>query len=190
MAAAQGANIFAGKFAHRARVDDLGVAPAGALDHLARADGDAGRGHQLDRGCHRFEWRSRYRQAGLLPAFNAVVKHAHPAATKKAQGVLAKVGVPGAAPAVDDGLARRVEAGLAEQFFDARMGDEIFAVVIAQDTGSVADGDGTGQVAACKVTPITHIPHLHAALERLLHLRGINDGLGLHPGSAQHQRGR
>ena len=86
------------------------------------------------------------RAAGGRPVLDAFMVDTHIAAAEILQGVETEIGIPGAAAAVDDDFASRVETRRAEYLLDAVRRDEILGIVVTQNFCRIADADGTRNV--------------------------------------------
>src|SRR5690606_33220692 len=99
MAAAQRADVGAGEFPGRARIDDLHIVPAEALKDLLRGDGHRGIRLELQRDRRCLGGSGLHGQAFGLPALDALVIDAYPVGAEVAQREPAEVRLPCAAGA-------------------------------------------------------------------------------------------
>src|SRR5262249_42670445 len=131
MPAAYRTDIFAGEFLRRARVDDLHIQVVEPGHHLFGGNRCCRIDLQLERDGRKLRSIAADRAAGGGPALDAFVVDSDVLTAEILQRVKAEIRLPGAATAVDDGLAMGVQSGRAEYLLNAVCRDEILGIVVA-----------------------------------------------------------
>src|SRR5215470_15669378 len=119
MTAANCADIFADELPRSAHVDNLHIWIAQPRHHLFSRDRYCRIYLQFERDGRKLRGVTAGRPAGGGPVLDAFMVDTHISAAEILQGVETEIGIPGAAAAVDDDFASRVQTRRAEYFFDA-----------------------------------------------------------------------
>ncbi|MGB7989446.1 MAG: hypothetical protein WCF44_08615 [Candidatus Methylophosphatis roskildensis] len=115
------------------------------------------------------------------------MKHVRLPGTEVAQQVAGKMGARASAPAVDDDLFGRIDAGVSENLLDLRLRNEVLAVRIPQLACSFANADRARNVSVAEIRFGTDIPDLRLALDCLPDERCIDDDRCTRRSVRQHQ---